>query len=83
MCEEKQISTKVCACCNTELPISAFDKHGRSKDGYRSVCRACKAKLGNQNENLVKFTSRELIDELKARGYHGTLEFVQRHSIKV
>lgn len=83
MCDEKQISTKVCNCCGNELPITAFDRHGRSKDGYHKVCRACKAKLGNQNENLVKFTSRELIDELKARGYHGTLEFVQRHSIKV
>ena len=83
MCEEKHVSTKVCACCGNELPITAFNRHGRSKDGYSSVCRACKAKIGDGNPELVKFTPRELIEELRVRGYHGTLEYVQRHSINV
>ena len=56
MCEEKHVSTKVCACCGNELPITAFNKHGRSKDGYSSVCRACKAKIGDGNPELAKFT---------------------------
>ena len=83
MCEEKHVSTKVCACCGNELPITAFNKHGRSKDGYSCVCRACKAKIGDGNPELAKFTPRELIEELRVRGYHGTLEYVQRHSINV
>lgn len=83
MCEEKHISTKVCSCCGNELPITAFNKHGRSKDGYGSVCRACKAKTGDGNPELARFTPRELIDELRCRGYHGTLEYVQRHYINV
>ena len=83
MCEEKQIATKVCACCGNELPITAFNKHGKSKDGYETICRACKTKIKGSNPELLKFTPRELIDELSARGYHGTLELVQRHQIKV
>lgn len=83
MCEEKHVSTKVCTCCGNELPITAFNKHGRSKDGYEAVCRACKAKTGDGNPELAKFTPRELIDELRCRGYHGTLTYVQRHEINV
>lgn len=83
MCEEKHVSTKVCACCGNELPITAFNKHGRSNDGYETICRACKAKAGNGNPELAKFSPRELIEELKCRSYHGTLEYVQRHSINV
>lgn len=83
MCEEKHLSTKICSCCGNELPITAFSKHGKSRDGYSHVCRACKAKTGNGNPELAKFTPRELIEELRARGYHGTLEYVQRHEINV
>lgn len=53
------------------------------KDGYEAVCRACKAKTGDGNPELARFTPRQLIDELRCRGYHGTLEYVQRHSINV
>lgn len=83
MCEEKHVSTKVCACCGNELPVTAFNKHGRSKDGYEVICRTCKAKSGSGNPDLAKFTPRELIDELRCRGYHGTLTYVQRHEINV
>lgn len=83
MCEEKHVSTKVCACCGNELPITAFNKNGRSKDGYKAICRACKAKTGNGNPELAKFSPRELIEELRCRGYHGKLEYVQRHEINV
>lgn len=83
MCEEKHVSTKVCACCGNELPITAFNKHGCSKDGYKTICRACKAKTGNGNPELAKFSPRELIEELRCRGYHGKLKYVQRHEINV
>lgn len=83
MCEEKQISTKVCTCCGNELPVTDFNKDGCSKDGYKAVCRACKAKVKDGNSELSKFTPRELIEELRIRDYHGTLEYVQRHQINV
>ena len=58
MCEEKHVSTKVCACCGN-------------------------AKTGNGNPELAKFSPRELIEELRCRGYHGKLEYVQRHEINI
>lgn len=40
MCDEKQINvsdTKVCRCCGERLPIDAFARHGKSKDGYSNI----------------------------------------------
>lgn len=84
MCDEKQINvsdTKVCRCCGERLPIDAFARHGKSKDGYSNICKACKAKASNSNPALAGFSPRELIEELRIRGYRGTLEYVQRHEI--
>lgn len=44
MNEEKNVSTKVCSCCGNKLPITAFNKHNHSKDGYEAICRTCKVK---------------------------------------
>lgn len=77
-------NTKVCKVCGNELPLDCFNRHGRSSDGYASVCKACtKKQKGTTNLELAKFTPRELIAELAARGYHGKLVYVQRHEIDV
>lgn len=83
MFEEKNIPTKVCSCCGNKLPVTAFNKHNHAKDGYEAICRNCKVKNRGSNPDLAKFQPRELIEELRARGYHGTLEYVQRHEIKL
>lgn len=36
--------TKVCCACGRELPLDAFGKHARAKDGLQSRCRECTAK---------------------------------------
>lgn len=36
--------TKVCCACGRELPLDAFGKHPRAKDGLQSRCRECIAK---------------------------------------
>lgn len=36
--------TKVCCACGRELPLDAFGKHPRAKDGLQSRCRECTAK---------------------------------------
>ena len=59
--------TKKCKCCGKELPLSHFGKRGT---GYRNIC--VKRESG-ATDKFKDFTSRELIDELKARGYEGTL----------
>lgn len=85
--------TKVCKCCNRELPINSFAANIRSKDGRQNFCRECmsekqKASRSKKekhskglpepkavNPELAKFKARELIEELCARGYKGTLEY--------
>ena len=81
MCNENHISTKVCNVCGNTLPITAFNKHERSKDGYLKTCKDCLKKVGDGNPELAKFTPRELINELRIRGYKGKLEFIQIHEI--
>lgn len=83
MCEEKQVSTKVCTVCGQERPITDFVRHGRSKDGYVGICKVCKAQSKGCNYKLKDFTPRELIEELKARGYTGKLVYIQRHEINL
>lgn len=39
------MTTKICASCGAEKPLSDFANHGgRSKDGKRSKCMGCEAK---------------------------------------
>lgn len=83
--EGETIKTKVCECCKQELPLSMFKKHGRSKDGYSKICVDCsiKNKYPEGNPKLANFTPRELIEELRCRGYHGNLVYIQKHTIVI
>lgn len=79
------METKICKKCGRELSTSNFAKRNLSPDGYSNTCNAClgeklsKSKQDttthkiNSNPNLKAFTPRELIEELKARGYKGKL----------
>lgn len=62
--------TKKCECCGQELPLSHFQKY---TSGYRKICNACRRRESGATDKFKDFTSRELIDELKARGYEGQL----------
>lgn len=62
--------TKKCKCCGNELPLSHFAKRGT---GYRSICMECEKRESGASDKFKDFTSRELIDELKLRGYEGSL----------
>ena len=80
---------KICKVCGRELPLESFAKHRLSKDGYMATCNSCCEELRKQsplgggklivkpfnggNPDLAQFTPRELIEELKARGYKGKL----------
>ena len=77
--------TKVCTKCGRELPVSAFNKCSASKDGYQSRCKDCHNQYQNEqrrlkrdankldkvytNPELAQFTPRQLMAELKARGF--------------
>lgn len=77
------METKVCKVCGQELPLSEFRKSPFAVNGI-ATCNKCmsdkikKTKLfnrtgSNSNSELAKFTPRELIGELKSRGYKGKL----------
>ena len=63
--------TRKCSICGKVLPVSKFDRFG--KRGYHTACKACEGKDYGTDEKFKDFTSRELILELRARGYKGKL----------
>ena len=87
------METKICRKCGKELSIDNFYKDRSAEDGLRCYCKACiKAYNASKktdterrrgltkvftNPDLAKFKPRELIEELKARGYKGTLTYEQ------
>ena len=81
------METKICKKCGKELPVDKFYKNKSQKDGFGYYCKDCvnaykSSKKANAekvftNPDLAKFKPRELIEELKARGYKGTLTYEQ------
>ena len=65
---------KKCKCCGKELPITYFHKRG---PGYRNICMSCERDKTGVSDKFKDFTSRELIEELRSRGYKGTLKYVK------
>lgn len=73
------METKKCPRCGRDLPISEFNKSGQSKDGLQSYCRECQHEVYRErylskekissNNSLAGYTPRELLAELKQRGY--------------
>lgn len=79
------METKKCNKCGRVLTIDNFHKKKSSKDGLQDYCKECHKQSVRQsynknkeqkklhkiytNEELAKFTSRELLQELKSRGY--------------
>lgn len=91
------METKVCKCCGKELPITEFSKNGfgytsvcKSCNHNNRVVAAEKKKTQKQQTinalnarqlRLHDFEPRELMAELKRRGYEGKLTYVETHVI--
>lgn len=87
----ENVTTKKCTKCGQELPVTEFFRNKAAKDGLQHYCKKCqneilktskKNKKINKlpdkegcNPELAKFKPRELIEELRARGYTGTLTY--------
>lgn len=73
--------TRKCRVCGKVLPISKFERFG--KHGYHTACRACEGKEYSQDEKFKDVTSRELILELRARGYKGKLQKITVEEVAI
>lgn len=91
------METQICKCCGRELPFEQFAKNAfgythickecNSKNRKEAALNRKKLKqqaidaLNARNLRLSDFTPRELMEELKRRGYEGKLRFVKVEEI--
>lgn len=66
--------TRKCIKCGKILPISKFERFG--KHGWHRTCKTCEGRECGVDERFKEITSRDLILELRARGYKGKIQKV-------
>lgn len=83
--ENQEIKTKKCSKCGRELPLNEFYLNRAAADGLQAWCKECQKerirghKINKDcNPELAQFTLRQLIEELKKRGYSGEIQYVQK-----
>lgn len=87
--ENLEVRTKKCSKCGRELPVSEFYVKKEAADGLQTWCKECqktashnrlayKAHCKGCNPDLAQFTTRQLIEELRHRGYTGEIQYVQK-----
>lgn len=78
---------KKCKVCGRTLPIGNFRITPFAEDGHAPICKQCALQkrrskdatkplenLDNGDPKFAGITSRELLDELRCRGYSGVLK---------
>ena len=78
--EETIQQKKTCKCCGKELPITVFNKKGT---GYRNICISCERGDSGASDRFKQYTSRELMEELRARGFKGTFKRMKIEEITI
>ena len=81
---------KECTKCHRTLPESEFYKKSGAPDGLQNACKECQKEYQHKrnsmgggtnrvfsNPDLARFTPRQLMEELRVRGYTGELKYVQ------
>ena len=78
--EETTTQKKICKCCGKELPLTMFNKRGV---GYRNICISCERGESGASDKFKQFTSRELMEELRSRGFKGILKRIKVEEVKI
>ena len=78
--EETTTEKKTCKCCGKELPITMFNKKGT---GHRNICISCERGESGASDKFKDFTSRELMEELRSRGFKGILKRIKVEEVKI
>ena len=78
--EETTTEKKTCKCCGKELPITMFNKKGT---GHRNICISCERADSGASDKFKAYTSRELMEELHARGFKGTLKRMKIETLTI
>ncbi len=78
--EEATTNKKKCKCCGKELPVTMFNKRGT---GYRNICISCERSETGASDKFKEYTSRELMEELRARGFKGTFKRMKVETITI
>lgn len=78
--EETTTQKKTCKCCGKVLPLTMFNKKGT---GYRKICISCERGESGASEKFKQYTSRELMEELRARGFKGTFKRMKVEEITI
>lgn len=89
--------TKICKYCGKTKPVSEFHTNGQGVTSCCKECHIKKVQEGRKRSNelkhkldevekaknlrLIDFTPRELMLELKRRGYEGKITYVETHTI--
>lgn len=86
----RQEQTKQCKKCGRTLPLNEYHRMENSIDGHSSTCKRCSNAYqkerrqarkqecepdGGTYPELAAFIPRQLINELRGRGYRGTLTY--------
>ena len=78
--EEIAQQKKKCKCCGKDLTITMFNKKGK---GYRNICISCERADSGASDKFKEYTSRELMEELHARGFKGTLKRMKIETLTI
>lgn len=83
----------MCKECGKLLTLDHFRLTQLSADGHANICKECARERRRQkkdkftptpsggNAELAKFTPRELIEELRSRGYSGKLTITREINV--
>ena len=76
--------TRKCKVCGEVLPITMFKAFAGKVEKRAHVCNKCRCDgTSDKSSQLSVFTSRELIIELRNRGYSGELSYTTIKKVKI